>query len=249
MASAVNKAFNVISLLRQAPAPLTLTEIARSVKIAPSTAHSILNELLSLGVVTQDQDRRYRLGPATFYLGAAYARNVPIYRTVWRELVDLSRDVSLTGVIAVQWDDHHLILNVHNGGSAGMEVAFGGRVPLDVGAWGKAYFAFSGRPLPETLTAYTPATITDVEKYARAIEEVRERGYASDLEEFITGAGAVASAVTSDVGFEGIAALVGAVGDIERIGLDEAGRRVARVAARASYALGDDSRVRVVGDD
>jgi DNA-binding IclR family transcriptional regulator len=249
VAGAVHKAFNVIRLLRREPAPRTLTEIARTVKIAPSTAHSILNELVAQGVVVQDGDRRYRLGPATFYLGSAYARNVPIYRSVWRELINLSHEVSLTAVIAVPWDNHHLILNVHNDGGAGTEVAFGGRVPIDAGAWGKAYFAWSGEAPPAELGASTPQTITDAANYSAEVERSRHRGYAVDLEEFLVGAGAVASAVTSDAGFEGIAALVGSIGEINRVDADDAGRRLAGVAARASYSLGDDMRVRVVGDE
>jgi DNA-binding IclR family transcriptional regulator len=226
---------------------MTLTEIARAVGIAPSTAHSILSELLEQGVVLQDNGRRYRLGPATFYLGAAYARGVPIYRAVWRELVDLGRDSSLTTVIAVPWENHHLILHVHSGNS-GTEVATGGRVPLDAGAWGKAYYAWSGEALPSEFTAHTERTITDPEEYAADIDASRARGYAVDLDEFAPGAGALASAVTSEAGFEGVAALVGTVAEIEAA-LDDAGRRLAGITSRASYAIGDHSRVRVVGSD
>jgi DNA-binding IclR family transcriptional regulator len=248
MAGAVNKAFRVIRVLRRASSAMTLTEIARSAEIAPSTAHSILSELLAQGVVLQDGGRRYRLGPAIFYFGAAYARSVPIYRVVWRELVDLGRDVSLMAVIAVPWQAYHLILNVHNSGSAGTEVAFGGRVPIDAGAWGKAYFAWSGNPVPSELVAHTPATITEPQQYAAEVESARARGYAVDLEEFVSGAGALASAVTSEGGFEGVAALVGSTAEIEPV-LDDAGRRLAGVVSRASYALGDHSRVRVLGTE
>ena len=247
MAGAVNKAFSVIRLLRRTQTSLSLTDIARSVKIAPSTAHSILNELLAQGAVLQDNGRRYRLGPATFYLGAAYVRNVPIYRGAWSELVELSRDIGLTAVIAVPWEHHHLILNVHANGTPGVEVAFGGRVPIDAGAWGKAYFAWSGEQVPTKLGAHTPKSVTDHKQYLAEVEQARERGYAVDDEEFVLGASAVAAAVTSEDGFEGVAALIGTVRNISEVGTQEAGRRLANVASRASYALGDHSRVRVVG--
>lgn len=249
MPGAVHKAFNVIRLLRRTPNALTLTEIARGVKIAPSTAHSILSELSDQGVVLQDGERRYRLGPALFYYGAAYARGAPIYRSSWRDLVNLSRELSLTAVVAVPWDNHHLILNVHGTGTSGIEVAFGGRVPIDAGAWGKAYFAWSGEKLPSRLTAYTPNAITDVKKYGAEIDRSRQMGYALDVEEFVLGAGAVAAPVTGESGFEGIAALVGLVSEIEHVGQHELGRRLAAVVSRASYTLGDHSRMRVVGEE
>lgn len=247
MAGAVNKAFSVIRLLRRTPTSLSLTDIARSVKIAPSTAYSILNELLAQGAVLQDNGRRYRLGPATFYVGAAYVRNVPIYRGAWSELVELSREIGLTTVIAVPWEHHHLILNVHHDGSPGVEVAFGGRVPIDAGAWGKAYFAWSGEAVPAKLASHTPKSITERKLYVAEVEQAHERGYAVDEEEFVLGASAVASAVTGEHGFEGVAALIGSVRSMSEVGTNEAGRRLANVASRASYALGDHSRVRVVG--
>lgn len=248
MAGAINKAFSVITLLRRSVNPLTLTEIARTLRIAPSTTHSILNELASQGVITQDGDRRYRLGPATFYLGASYARGAPIYRSVWRDLIELAREVSLTAVVAVPWQQHHLILNVHDAGTSDIEVAFGGRVPIDAGAWGKAYYAWSeNEPPTDKPTMYTSKIIISPEDYESELQRSREQGYAVDLEEFIVGAGAVASAVTSEAGFEGVSALIGAIDDLKAVGVDEAGRRVAAVASRASYALGDHSRLRVVG--
>jgi DNA-binding IclR family transcriptional regulator len=248
VSSAINKAFSVITLLRRSGTPMTLTEIARTLRIAPSTTHSILNELAAQGVVTQDGDRRYRLGPATFYLGASYARGAPIYRSVWRDLIEVGREMSLTAVVAVPWQDHHLILNVQNGGTSDIEVAFGGRVPIDAGAWGKAYYAWSDNQPPTGKPAsYTSETTTRLEDYEMELRRSRDQGYAVDLEEFIIGAGAVASAVTSEAGFEGVSALIGAIGDLKSVGIDEAGRRVAAVASRASYALGDHSRVRVVG--
>src|SRR3954470_17042782 len=116
MAGAVNKAFRVIRLLRRTQHALTLSEIAREMHVAPSTAHAILVELAAQGAVVQDGSRNYRLGPATFYLGAAYVRSAPICRGVWNELVELARDIGLTAIVAVPWEEHHLILNVHRAG-------------------------------------------------------------------------------------------------------------------------------------
>src|SRR5690242_11001859 len=125
MAGAVNKAFRIIRLLRRSPAALSLADIAHEMRVAPSTAHAVLVELVDQGVVIQEETRRYRLGPALFYVGSAYARNAAIYRSVWNELVELARDVGLTAVIAIPWEEHHLILNVHRDGTPTIEVAVG----------------------------------------------------------------------------------------------------------------------------
>jgi DNA-binding IclR family transcriptional regulator len=247
LSSAVTKAFNILGLLRRSPTSMSVTEVARSVHIAPSTAHAILAELHGQGAVTQDLDRRYRLGPASFYLGAAFARNVPIYRGIWSELTDLARELSLTAVIAVPWDNHHLMLNVHGDGGGEIDVAFGGRVPIDAGSFGKAYYAWSEQPPPDSLTQFTPMTITDPAEYRAQIERTRERGFGTDAEEFTLGVGAVASGVTSERGFEGVASLIGPISQMNELGLEAAGRRLAGLASRASFALGDLHRMKVVG--
>lgn len=248
MASALTKAFTVIRLLRRTNGPLGLTEVARSLKIAPSSAHSTLSELINEGAVIQDSDRRYRLGPATFYFGAGYARSVPIYRTVWSQLVDAARELSLTAVIAIPWEDHHLMLNVHQGGGPNVEVAFGGRVPIDAGSFGKAYFAWSGTQIPEQVGQYTAHSITEHKQFAVEVARAHERGYATDNEEFTVGVGAVCSGVTSERGFEGLASLIGPIAQVSDLGFELTGRRLAAIAARASLTLGDPGRVKVVGD-
>jgi IclR family acetate operon transcriptional repressor len=253
--SAITKAFSVLRLLRRSPTAVSVSEVSRSVRIAPSTAHAILTELLAQGAVTQDADRRYRLGPATHYLGGAFARSAPIHRGIWNELTEIARALSVTAAIAVPWEGHHLILNVHQHGDGELEVAFGGRVPIDAGSWGKAYHAWStlmdngsrpGRDLGAP-TRFTPNTITDPDDYRAEVERTRERGFATDNEEFTLGVGAVAAGVTGERGFEGIASLMAPISQMNALGFDAVGRRLAGIASRASFALGDLSRMKVVG--
>lgn len=246
MPSAVTKAFSVLRLLRRSPTAVSVSEVARSVHIAASTAHAILSELQAQGAVTQDGDKRYRLGPATYYLGASFARSAPISRGIWNELTEVARELSVTAAIAVPWENHHLILNVHQHGDGELEVAFGGRVPIDAGSWGKAYYAWS-ETRPGQPTRFTASSITDTGEYHGQVERTRERGYATDNEEFTVGVGAVAAGVTSERGFEGVASLMSPISQMTELGFDAVGRRLAGVASRASFALGDLRRMKVVG--
>jgi DNA-binding IclR family transcriptional regulator len=249
VASSLAKAFSVIRALRRSNGPLTVTELARGLKVAPSTVHSILRDLVNQGAAVQDPDRRYRLGPSMFYLGAAYARGVPIYRAVWNPVVDLAAELGLIAVVAVPWEGHHLMLAVHRAGRPDVEVAFGGRVPIDAGSFGKAYFAWSGSKPKGDPVVYTPKSISDPTSYRTELARARELGYTTDDEEFSLGVGAVTSAVTSERGFEGIASLIGPIARVTEIGFDNAGRRLSALTARGSLALGDPGRVKVVGED
>jgi DNA-binding IclR family transcriptional regulator len=184
-----------------------------------------------------------------FYLGTAYVKQVPVHSRIWDGLVVLADDVRLTAVLAVPWRDHHLILDVHENPQPGVDVAIGGRVPLDAGAWGKAYYSWAAdRPGP--LTRYTSRSVIAPQAYEQQLAEAQSHGYATDIGEFLSGAGAVASAVTNGrQAVEAIAALVGGGGSTSRASLNEAGQRLAGLAANVSYALGDGRRVKVIGED
>jgi len=247
LASALAKAFGVIRHLRRSEAPLALGEIARSVKIAPSTAHSILAELVAQGAVIQTRDKRYRLGPSTFYLGASYVRSLAIYRAIWSDLVEIARELSLTAVIAVPWENHHLMVSVHPNGGRDLDVALGGRVPIEAGSFGKAYFSWSGAEIPANLRSFTPNSITDPQQYRSEVDRTLDRGYATDHEEFTVGVGAVCAGVTSEAGFEGVASLIGPITYVSDLGFDTAGRHLSGLASRSSSALGDSKRMKVVG--
>lgn len=228
---------------------MPLTALAADIGIAPSSAHSILTQLVDQGVVVQDGDKRYQLGPAMFYLGSAYARATPVYRSVWMELVTAANEHGVTAAIAVPWEHHHLVLNAHRGGDSDVAVPFGGRVPIDAASWGKIYYAWSGEAVPDQLNYYTARSLTTGTELTAELAEVRERGYAIDRGEFSDGVGGVCASVTSSSGYEGLASFLGPLPKIEQIGFDALGRHLATLTARASRALGDPAQMRFFGTD
>jgi DNA-binding IclR family transcriptional regulator len=226
-----------------------VSELARDLGVAPSTAHHVLAELQQYDLVVQAQDRRYALGPAALYVGAAVPRAAPIVRAVWSPLVEIARELKLSAAVATPWDGYHLILAVDQHVGDNIAIALGGRVPEAAGSWGKALYAWGGRATPAKLPKFTPQSMTDLTEYRTELEATRSSGFAVDEEEFTVGVGAVASAITSREGCEGIASLIGPIGSIRELGFDRVGRRLAGLAARASQTLGDDARVKMVGKD
>lgn len=245
--SAVARAFAVLRVLRRAAEPLPLTRIAAEVGIAPSSAHSILNQLLAEAAIMQDGEKRYALGPSVFYIGSAYARSSRIYRSIWMELVSAANELAVTVALAVPWEEHHLVIAAHRAGDSDVAVPFGGRVPLAGGSWGKVYYAWSGTSTPATLERFTATTITDPAEWQRELELTREKGYAVDREEFSEGTGALASPITSSVGYEGLASMLAPIEQVETLTFEALGRRLSTLAARASLSLGDHERVRLFG--
>ena len=81
----------------------------------------------------------------------------------------------------------------------------GGRAPLHASALGKVLLA----DLPEkkraailgdTLTRYTEKTITDPRKLQKALDEIREQGFALELEEEHAGVGCIGAPVRNALG-------------------------------------------------
>jgi len=244
---AIAKAFAVLRVLRSAPTPLPLTTIAEEVGLAPSSLHSILAQLVEQDAVHQDDDKRYDLGPSLFYIGAVYARDSRVSRAIWFDLVTAANELGVTAVLAVTWADHHFILDTHQAGEFNIAVPQGGRVPLDAGSWGKAYYHWSGIEPPSKLHRYTPASIVDPQQFAEELEVVRKNGYGMDHAEFAEGVGGVCAAITSSAGYEGLASFVAPLSRIEELSFAAVGRRVSAVASRASLTLGDRSRVPLFG--
>jgi DNA-binding IclR family transcriptional regulator len=242
VATSAVRLFDVIGLLRKATGPQSLTDIAKGLKIAPSSAHALLSVLLKQGIIAIDADKRYQLGPAIFYLGAAYARNTRIYRTIWNDLVQAAHDLDLAAAIAVPWEQHHLVLAVHQNGGPRVGVAIGSRIPLQAGSFGKVYYAsVVGKPPPQ-LTRYTPATITSATEYRKELRLSKQRHFATDREEFVVGVGAVATAITADDGYQGLASLMSSAERMEQLGYERVGERLALLGSRGSVILGDRRR-------
>lgn len=241
MSATQARSFDILLLLRRSPVPLSLTDIARDLDVAPSSVHSGLNTLLEYDAVAIDGDKKYRLGPGLFYMGAAFARSSPAYRAAWPDLVSAAGATKLSAAIAVPWDNHHLVIAVHQNPGSRLGVAIGSRIPIDAGSYGKAYYAWSGTPTPKKITPFTDKTL-EHGAYLREVDTIKARGYATDIEEFVNDVAAVAVGITSSNGYVGLCALMGSVAQLKEAGIEHAGKMLANVGERASTLLGDHNR-------
>lgn len=244
---AVSKALKVLRVLRDAKGPMTLTSLAASVGVAPSSAHSILGHLIRESMVVQTQDKRYELGPQVFYLGAGYARSASIYRSCWMELAAAAGELNVAAAIAIPWDDAFLVLNAQAAGRPDAAVPFGVRVPLDASAWAKVYYAWSGAELPVKLTRYTDATVVDPDEFAAEVAATSRMGYAFDRGEYQEGVGGVCAPVTSVSGYEGLASFVAPLSELPSERFELLAQTLTAITARASMALGDGGRIGFFG--
>ncbi len=103
--SSVARALQIIELLIDHPGEeLGVTEIARHLGVAKSTAHQLIATLQSRGFIDQDHmSSRYRLGLRTMEAGTVAAANIgigPALIPLLQELVDQVRETSSIGVLS-----------------------------------------------------------------------------------------------------------------------------------------------------
>lgn len=201
----IARAAEILRALQTAPGGLSQAELAERLGLARTTVHRILGALEDEGLVTVSRSRgRYRLGPQIARLADSMrvdlvSRVRPYLEQLSRELdetVDLSaldqgRVTFLDQVVAP-----HLLRAVS---------AVGESFPPYSCAPGKAIMATLSPEglravLPGRLNPLTPNTITTLNALRRELKVVRDRGYATDLEEHTEGVCAVGAVVSTGEG-------------------------------------------------
>jgi DNA-binding IclR family transcriptional regulator len=203
IAPSVKKAFDILKVISASRGGIRLNEIAKELGIAKSTVHGVMSILEDVGVVRKDTaTRRFELGLTLFELGRkAYSRIDlrEIARPVMEALMELVQETVFLGTLSGD-KGAILVLDVVEC-SHDMKVTspVGSTLPLFAAAPGKAIMAnmdeetvmeiIKNKGLPRL----TGNSITDPGVFMKEIRRVKKRGYAADLEEYISGLRAVAA--------------------------------------------------------
>lgn len=192
-----------------------VTELAKQTGLAKSTVHGHLTTMQEHGFVVKD-GQRYRLGLQFFHYGQ-YVRNQYRIYDVAKGMVD--ELVAEVGEMA--W------LMTHENGRVIYLYGRGGKTDIDVntliGSWAHMHCNSGGKAmlahLPDDtveevvdrhgLPAKTPNTITDREELFADLEQTRDRGYALNLSEDITGIHAVGVPLVHEDTVRGALAIAG----------------------------------------
>ncbi len=207
------KAFAVLDEIAGDQSGFGISDLARKLNISKSTVYGITQALLDLGVLTQDLNKKFRLGPTLIQLGN-WALAGEDLRLLARPLLEeLCREFKET-IFLGTFDGQKITIieKVDSPLELKISAPVGTRIPLFAGAAGKVFLAslteqafqsaLDEKPLPK----YTKYSITDPLKYAKEIEIVKEQGYATDFEEYIQGVNA-ASVPISDMRGHTLAAI------------------------------------------
>ena len=232
-----DRALSILAAFSAARPDLGVSELAAELGMHKSTVSRLLAVLQARGLVRREGDR-FSPGPELARLGAVAVRSLAVAQVAREPLELLAERTGETVNLAVRQGDQALNVDqVQSAHFVGMTDWKGRGAPLHATANGKALLAFGVGALPARLEPLTPRTIVDLAALEQQLAEVRQRGYATAVEELELGLHAVAAPVFDSAG--NCVAAVSVSGPSYRLAeLDEAGKACAATAAEISECLG-----------
>lgn len=207
LVNAVERALGILENVDSGARGTGITELSQRVGMKKSTVHRLCATLEHRGYLLRDPDTgRYRLSLRLFQIGSAALSRLDLPARAMPALEALGAAVQETAHLAVlEGDDVVFIGKVESPRPLRLHSQVGRRAPAHCTALGKVLLAYTTasrrtRILRGPIARYTPQTITAPEALARALEEVRRRGYALDDQEFEEGIRCVAAPVRDYTG-------------------------------------------------
>lgn len=216
----IERAAAVLRLLARGPGRLGVVELSVSLGLPKGTVHGILRTLAGVGFVEQDTGSgKYQLGAALLHLGTSYL-DVNELRSRAINWADALASRSGEAVrIATLLDGRALVVHhVFRPDDSPQTVEIGQLLPAHACALGKVLLAYD--------RAAALAAVRDLEPYTRrtlatgaglnpALVQVRERGWAAEVEELSVGMAGVAAPIRSHGGL--VVGAIGISGGVDRI--------------------------------
>lgn len=182
----------VIRALGSEQTGLTLSEVASATGLTRATARRALLTLASVGYVETDE-RDYRLTPRVLDLGYSFMTSRPFIERLDPFVHQVARETGESCSVSIRADKEVVyVARRTNNRIMSVTLNVGTRLPATHTSMGRVLLAWEepgevARVLgTETYPAYTRQTITRPDGIKRALEHVRERGYAlvdQELEE------------------------------------------------------------------
>lgn len=201
----VKTAFDVLAYMRDNDG-VGVTDVANALSISKSTAHSHLTTLESLGYVVKTDDA-YWVGLQFLELGHRARSRYNLYEPARSEADRLAQSTGERCQVMVAENLRGIYIYQTAGQQAVQtDSHIGSTVDLHCTAVGKCYLAHLSAETLETylddvgLQERTGHTITDRAEFLAELDDVRERGYAVNLEERIEGMQAVGAPILTDEG-------------------------------------------------
>jgi DNA-binding IclR family transcriptional regulator len=158
----------------------TLSEIARRLHVNKATCHPMIGALTLAGFLIRHPTRRtYHLGPALIAAGQTAAAGFPALEVARPVLLEVSEHLGLTCLAVASVGDHLLLVDqVWDPRREIPLLRVGQELPFRA-PWGSIFAAWSP---PDAATGWAARAGASVDRYAEALDAVRQRGYSVELQ-------------------------------------------------------------------
>ncbi|MFY4775712.1 IclR family transcriptional regulator [Metabacillus sp. RGM 3146] len=201
------RVLEIFELLIEYPGGLNVKEISESLSFPQSSTFTLVKTLHEAGYVTQDMQKRYKLGPKLIHLGTSAMDSLDIHTEGLPHLQELMRRGEETVFMAVlSVDELVYVAKIDNNRSIRTSAQPGYRKPLYCTGLGKAFLAFIPHEEQVKLLEHiellpiTENTITDKTVLKKQLTEFRKQGYSIDDEENEEGLYCLAAPVYGPMG-------------------------------------------------
>jgi DNA-binding IclR family transcriptional regulator len=202
------RSFAVLDVLAQHSDPVPLRLISEKTGLHPSTAHRILNDLVSGRLVDRPEAGSYRLGMRLLELGNLVKARLDVREAAIGPMRDLHQLTQQPINLSMRQGDEIVYIERAYSERSGMQVvrAVGGRAPLHLTSVGKLFLAQEDAQRVRLyatrsgLIGHTRNSITEVPMLERELSNVLARGTARDDEELEVGVRCMAAGIYDDQG-------------------------------------------------
>lgn len=189
------RAVGILMAVAQSESGLTTREISEQLGIGRQATYHLLHTLVGTGMLARGEPRRYVLGLRVGALAEGFARQLAPSEHLAPIVRELAKETGETSYASGWWSNEITLLTVARGSNpvSAAEVSQGHIGDAHARASGKLLLAnatAAGRrdyldlhPLP----ARTEKTIIDRGELEAHLDQIREQGYAEDIEEFALG--------------------------------------------------------------
>jgi DNA-binding IclR family transcriptional regulator len=186
LSRAVEKAMVALERIRQSEEPLSLIEVSAILKLTKASAFRLLYTLEATHYLSKTPDGRYFAPP--------HSGHHEMVRQGSEALERLRMEFCETASMAALFENHIEVVAVFESQQLMRMGNTPGRIlPPNASSLGKAIAAFQPPEITEKLVRsygthyFTPNTITDEIALRDELAQVREKGFAEDLEESVPG--------------------------------------------------------------
>ncbi|OFN75748.1 IclR family transcriptional regulator [Corynebacterium sp. HMSC074E01] len=232
---AARNALEILRLLSTIDVPISAARIRSELDLPRSSTYHLLKEMVDAGfVVHLPENQTYGLGLAAYSMAAAYATQQPLVKATQGHLERIASTVGGSGHLSRLAGSEILYLNeVRAPGALSLVTEKGVRLQAQRTASGRAMLALL--PEAEWRAAYFPGSLGFGE-YKDILRQVRERGWAEEIEVVARGQASVGVAVVDHVGRPAAAlAVTFPVGTVDAEGVAEKLHAAAQQVAARMY--------------